>query len=69
MPDAPPITVGASAQRQRRRPEGLKGVAEPPSVPTPAAVANAISKVTGRPLRQMPMTPDRVWAHEPEPDA
>ena len=43
-------------------PRGSKGVGEPPQVPTAGAIANAISKVLGTQVRQMPMTPERVWA-------
>jgi CO/xanthine dehydrogenase Mo-binding subunit len=42
-------------------PKGSKGVGEPPSVPTSGAVANAIAKVIGRRVTQLPMTPERVW--------
>jgi len=30
-------------------------------VPTAGAVANAISKVLGEPIVELPMTPERVW--------
>ena len=43
-------------------PNGAKGVGEPPTVPTPGAVANAIARVVGGRVRQLPMTPERVWA-------
>jgi CO/xanthine dehydrogenase Mo-binding subunit len=43
-------------------PRGSKGVGEPPQVPTAGAVANAISQVLGTQVRQLPMTPERVWA-------
>jgi xanthine dehydrogenase molybdenum-binding subunit len=43
-------------------PRGAKGVGEPPQVPTAGAVANAISQVLGTQVRQLPMTPERVWA-------
>ena len=43
-------------------PRGSKGVGEPPQVPTAGAIANAITKVLGRQVRRMPMTPERVWA-------
>jgi CO/xanthine dehydrogenase Mo-binding subunit len=43
-------------------PKGSKGIGEPPCVPTSGAVANAISKVIGAQVRQLPMTPERVWA-------
>ena len=42
-------------------PRGSKGVGEPPQVPTAGAIANAISKVLGDQVRQLPMTPERVW--------
>jgi CO/xanthine dehydrogenase Mo-binding subunit len=42
-------------------PDGSKGIGEPPCVPTPGAIANAVARVTGRRVRQLPMTPERVW--------
>ena len=42
-------------------PRGSKGVGEPPQVPTAGAVANAIDKVLGGQVRNLPMTPERVW--------
>jgi CO/xanthine dehydrogenase Mo-binding subunit len=42
-------------------PRGTKGVGEPPQVPTAGAIANAISKVIGRHVSRLPMTPERVW--------
>ena len=42
-------------------PRGLKGVGEPPIVPTAGAVANAIAAATGARVRRLPMTPERVW--------
>ena len=41
-------------------PNGAKAVAEPPCVPTPGAVGNAIAKVASR-VHLLPMTPMRVW--------
>lgn len=38
------------------------GIGEPPSVPTLAAVANAVFNATGVRIRTLPMTPDRVLA-------
>jgi CO/xanthine dehydrogenase Mo-binding subunit len=43
-------------------PLGTKGVGEPPTVPTPGAIANAIAQVLGARVRELPMTPERVWA-------
>jgi CO/xanthine dehydrogenase Mo-binding subunit len=42
-------------------PRGSKGMGEPPCVPTPGAIANAIARATGRRARRLPMTPERVW--------
>ncbi len=42
-------------------PHGAKGLAEAPNVPTAAAIANAIAKLVGQPVRQLPMTAERVW--------
>ena len=42
-------------------PHGAKGLAEAPNVPTAAAISNAIKNVIGAPVRQLPMTAERVW--------
>jgi len=42
-------------------PRGAKGLAEAPNVATAAAIANAIAKLVGKPIRQLPMTAERVW--------
>ena len=42
-------------------PFGAKGVGEAPVVATAAAVANAVAAATGARLRELPMTPERVW--------
>ncbi len=60
--DAPPITVHwVEVPDPGAGPNGAKGVAEPPCVPTPGAIANAIAKVTGARVHRLPMTPTRVW--------
>ncbi len=59
--DVPEIEV-AWIEYDSVGPRGSKGVGEPPQVPTAGAIANAVSKVIGRPLPQLPMTPERVWA-------
>ncbi len=58
--DAPPIDVDW-IEYDSVGPRGSKGVGEPPQVPTAGAVANAISRVLGTQVRQLPMTPERVW--------
>ena len=42
-------------------PRGAKGLAEAPNVATAAAIANALAKLVGHPIRQLPMTAERVW--------
>ena len=61
--DAPQIDVRwVEIDTPNAGPKGAKGVGEPPCVPTAGAVANAIANVLGRHVRQLPMTPERVWA-------
>ncbi len=62
MSDAPPIQIRwIEIDTPNAGPLGSKGIGEPPCVPTPGAVANAIRKVVGRPVERLPMTPERVW--------
>ena len=42
-------------------PYGAKGIGEAPVVATAPAITNAIAAATGVRLRQLPMTPPRVW--------
>ncbi len=39
---------------------GVMGIGEPPTIPTSAAVANAVYNAIGVRLRELPMTPDKV---------
>ncbi len=39
---------------------GAKGIGEPPMIPVPAAVANAVADATGTRVRALPLTPERV---------
>jgi CO/xanthine dehydrogenase Mo-binding subunit len=41
-------------------PFGARGVGEPPIVPAPAALANAIEDATGVRLTELPMTPEKI---------
>ena len=41
-------------------PFGAKGVGEPPIVPGPAAMANAVRDATGCDFPDLPITPDKV---------
>src|SRR5690606_2470040 len=44
----------------RSGPFGAKGVGEPPIVPGPAAIANAVAAATNTRITEMPLTPERV---------
>ena len=60
--DVPPIHVDfVDAPSPTGGPKGLKGIAEPPCVPTPGAIANAIARASGTRVHELPMTPERVW--------
>ncbi len=62
MSDAPPIDIHwVEIDTPNAGPMGSKGIGEPPCVPTPGAIANALRKVTGKRLDRLPMTPERVW--------
>jgi xanthine dehydrogenase YagR molybdenum-binding subunit len=39
---------------------GAKGLGEPPIIPTPAAIANAVANAIGVRVLDLPITPDRV---------
>jgi CO/xanthine dehydrogenase Mo-binding subunit len=41
-------------------PFGARGVGEPPIIPAPAAIANAIEDATGCRLTELPLTPERI---------
>ncbi len=56
-PDVETIIVEVPSEHG---PFGARGVGEPPVVPTPAAVANAIAHCTGLRLTNIPMTAPRV---------
>ncbi len=60
--DAPPIhTQFIEIPTPGAGPRGAKGLAEAPNVPTAAAISNALAALIGRPMRQLPMTAERVW--------
>lgn len=41
-------------------PFGARGVGEPPIIPAPAAVANAVEDATGARLTELPLSPERI---------
>jgi CO/xanthine dehydrogenase Mo-binding subunit len=42
-------------------PHGAKGVAEGSIIPVAPAIANAVAAATGVRIRDLPLTPERVW--------
>jgi putative selenate reductase molybdopterin-binding subunit len=59
--DMPPMEVFLVESQDPHGPFGAKGVGEITTNCTAAAIANAIANATGVYLRQLPMTPERVW--------
>ena len=60
--DAPPIGIAwVESPARDGGPYGAKGLAEAPNVTTAAAIGNAIAKLIGRHVQQLPMTAERVW--------
>jgi CO/xanthine dehydrogenase Mo-binding subunit len=41
-------------------PFGARGVGEPPIIPAPAAIANAVEDATGCRLTEAPLTPEKI---------
>jgi CO/xanthine dehydrogenase Mo-binding subunit len=58
--DVPPIHVEVIEGFAGAGPFGAKGVGEPPIIPVPAAVANAVADATGTRVFELPLTPERV---------
>ena len=50
-------------------PFGAKGIGEASILPGPAAIANAIAAATGLRMRELPMSPRRVWAASEAPES
>jgi CO/xanthine dehydrogenase Mo-binding subunit/aerobic-type carbon monoxide dehydrogenase small subunit (CoxS/CutS family) len=59
--DMPPMEVFLIEKTDPYGPFGAKGVGEITTNCTAPAIANAIAHATGARLRQLPMTPQRVW--------
>jgi len=59
--DLPPIESVYLEVPSERGPFGVKGIGEPPIVPTPAAVHAAIYDAIGVWVNDLPATPERIW--------
>jgi CO/xanthine dehydrogenase Mo-binding subunit len=57
LPNIEPIIVEVPSPSG---PYGARGVGEPPIVPAPAAIANAVEDATGVRLTHLPLTPERI---------
>lgn len=60
MRDVPPLRVEPIEGFAGAGPFGAKGIGEPPIIPVPAAVANAVADATGTRVFEVPLTPERV---------
>ena len=59
--DVPPMEVFLVEHADAYGPFGAKGIGEIGTNCTAPAIANAVAQATGVRLRQLPMTPERVW--------
>jgi len=61
MPDIPAVEVEfVNLVDVEANSVGAKGLGEPPIIPTPAAVANAVAAAIGVRIVDLPITPDRI---------
>jgi CO/xanthine dehydrogenase Mo-binding subunit len=58
--DMPPVTAELVEEPEPFAPYGAKGVGEPPTVVSTAAIVSALRDATGRPLTRVPVTPDDI---------
>jgi CO/xanthine dehydrogenase Mo-binding subunit len=58
--DMPPVTSELVEQAEPDAPYGAKGVGEPPTVVSTAAVVAALRAATGRELNRVPVRPDEI---------
>jgi CO/xanthine dehydrogenase Mo-binding subunit len=60
MVDVPPIETVLVEVPNPAHPYGVRGVAEPPVTPPPAAIAIALHRALGIRMSELPMTPERI---------
>jgi CO/xanthine dehydrogenase Mo-binding subunit len=58
--DMPPVDIELIEEPQPDAPYGAKGVGEPPTVVSTAAILSALRDATGRPLTRVPVRPDDI---------
>jgi len=67
--DMPPVESVLIEVPEPNAPYGAKGVGEPPTVVSTAAVVAAMRDATGKPLRRVPVRPDEIVGLPPTPNA
>ena len=58
--DMPPVEIELVEVPEPDAPYGVKGVGEPPTVVSTAAILSAMRAATGRPLTRVPVRPDEI---------
>ncbi len=58
--DVPEVRWGLVEHPWKEGPFGAKGIGEPSLIGVPAAIANAVSNAIGKPVYEIPLTPERV---------
>ena len=58
--DMPPVAIELVEVPEPDAPYGVKGVGEPPTVVSTAAILSAVRAATGRPLTRVPVRPDDI---------
>jgi CO/xanthine dehydrogenase Mo-binding subunit len=58
--DMPPVVSELVEDPERDAPYGVKGVGEPPTVVSTAAIVSALRAATGRDLTRVPVSPDDI---------
>jgi CO/xanthine dehydrogenase Mo-binding subunit len=58
--DMPPVTAELVEEAEPDAPFGVKGVGEPPTVVSTAAIVAALRDATGRELARAPVRPDEI---------
>jgi xanthine dehydrogenase molybdenum-binding subunit len=59
--DSPEILSRYIEKESENGPFGVKGIGEPPIVPTPAALHAAVADATGVRINHLPLTPERIY--------
>jgi nicotinate dehydrogenase medium molybdopterin subunit len=61
MADVPEIVPIIVEKKDAKSPEDIRGVGEPATIPTAAAVVNAVYDAIGVRINDLPLTPEKVY--------